>query len=475
MERIKSRNLIGESARLKIPLPAGYPADWIAREQNVKKELVALKGQINRNLNLQDSLGNQVLNLTIELKQLRESVQKLYPGYYQQRYGVPVFSIAQFRKAFLNQETACIEYFATYRQLQVALITQDTIILWTKDFPILIADKVQQLISALTAKNLMGPKVLDSLKHTSFELYQILLDDPLKAAGPGIKKLILGSDASLGQLPFGALLTALPSNNKFSNWPYLLKQYTLQYTTSAAFLMAQQPSVGRDTTSLGFFAGFAPMYPESDSAFQNRYRSGLIRSGDYDLPAAREEVKALGKLTNGRTWLGAEATETAFRENCGYYQILHLAMHGLANNLQPDLSKVLFSAGVKDATAETDGDLTAGEVLNLHIPANLVVLSACHSGAGRATSGEGVLSLSYSFAAAGAQSVVSSLWQASDTQTKQLMEQFYQSLLKGLPKDEALRQAQLYMISHPEGDTDATAHPFFWAPFVLYGSCASLR
>src|SRR5262249_21288527 len=101
------------------------------------------------------------------------------------------------------------------------------------------------------------------------------------------------------------------------------------------------------------------------------------------------------------------------------------------------------------------GLLTAEDVANLDLHGcELVVLSACETGLGDVTiSGEGVLGLQRAFHAAGARSLAASLWSVNDAATSVLMEEFYARLLdpdKPLGKLEALRQAQLFVLKHPE-------------------------
>ncbi len=118
----------------------------------------------------------------------------------------------------------------------------------------------------------------------------------------------------------------------------------------------------------------------------------------------------------------------------------------------------------QDTATIEDGWLSAYEIFNLKLKANLVVLSACETGLGKEVKGEGLMSLTRAFMYAGAPSVVVSLWKVNDAASKDLMVAFYRQLRGGekLSYSEALRRAQLEMI----GKGNA---PKFWAPFVLVG------
>ena len=125
-----------------------------------------------------------------------------------------------------------------------------------------------------------------------------------------------------------------------------------------------------------------------------------------------------------------------------------------------------------------DGRLTASEIYALPLTADLVVLSACRSASGKISS-DGIADLSRAFIAAGAPSVVASLWEAADATTAILMKAFYRAYAAGEPKDRALRQAQLHLLrelraGHVTVDVNGTRatlpeHPMFWAGFVLQG------
>src|SRR5205085_1996947 len=128
----------------------------------------------------------------------------------------------------------------------------------------------------------------------------------------------------------------------------------------------------------------------------------------------------------------------------------------------------------------------------------LAVLSACETGLGKVAGGEGVLGLQRAFQAAGARSLVVSLWKVNDAATAVLMDQFYANLWqKGLSRLEALRQAQLSVLRQPpawlaqrakelgvrgiedepvavgpvkgQASTARRCPPVLWAAFVLSG------
>ena len=112
-----------------------------------------------------------------------------------------------------------------------------------------------------------------------------------------------------------------------------------------------------------------------------------------------------------------------------------------------------------------DGFLRMNELFNLRLPADLVVLSACQTGLGKEIRGEGLIGLTRGFMYAGAQRVVSSLWQVDDLATAQLMKQFYSGMLKdNLPPAAALRAAQLAMRKEKRWSS-----PYFWAAFSIQG------
>ena len=196
------------------------------------------------------------------------------------------------------------------------------------------------------------------------------------------------------------------------------------------------------------------------------YRSALSRDGLLDLQGAKDEVNAIRKVIGGKAFEDSLATEGSFKREAAQYRILHLAMHAYADDQDPMLSHLLFTLNPKDTTE--DGDLTAAELYAMNLNADLAVLSACNTGFGTLSKGEGVMSLARAFTYAGVPATVTSLWEAPDATTPGIMESFYKNLKLGMPKDDALRQAKLTYLKNAH--ESLAANPYLWASFVPMGN-----
>ena len=117
------------------------------------------------------------------------------------------------------------------------------------------------------------------------------------------------------------------------------------------------------------------------------------------------------------------------------------------------------------ASDSVDGVLHGYEIERLRLRAELVVLSACETGRGNPRGSDGVLALDRSFLAAGASTVVSSLWPVGDEATAKLMTSFYALLAKGIPADVAMARAMNKLRRQAE-HADVTS----WAAFRVVGT-----
>ncbi|MEH2356668.1 CHAT domain-containing protein [Nostoc sp.] len=176
------------------------------------------------------------------------------------------------------------------------------------------------------------------------------------------------------------------------------------------------------------------------------------------LPGAETEAKDIAVLFKIKPLTGKDATKAAVIQQMPQVRIIHLATHGLLDELGEEgiPGQVALAPAGKD-----DGLLSANEVLNLKLNAELVVLSACDTGRGRIT-GDGVIGLSRAFISAGTPSVIVSLWRVGDNSAAVLMPEFYRQLQNHPNKAHALRRAMLNTMKEYPNPRD-------WAAFLLVG------
>ena len=149
--------------------------------------------------------------------------------------------------------------------------------------------------------------------------------------------------------------------------------------------------------------------------------------------------------------------------------VLHLATFGILNKANP-----LFSFVELGDSPEGPGFLEAHEIYGLGLDARLVTLSACETALGsgglwNVPPGDDWINLATAFLEAGVGTVQASLWQVEDLATAELMQEFYRHLTAGSTMEGALVEAQRSLLSNPD-----TAHPFFWAGFMIVGAGGEL-
>lgn len=334
-----------------------------------------------------------------------------------------------------------------------------------------------------------------------------LVWQPLEAALGGRKTVYLVPDGILNILPFSALVQ--------KNRKYLIEAVDLHVLTSSRDLLPTPVGAAK-----GYLIDAGPDYNTDavvgrDVLDQARSRSARaadlqlavrgmsgLRGLHFDpLPGAEREGQMIQRTVEGQgqptvIHSRADAQEKTLRDLDQPPEVLHIATHGFF--LKPDdtlrkrllklqrssefqvpppgdnplLRAGLAFAGINsnaqvlgEIDTDNDGVLTALEVLGLDLTGTrLAILSACETGLGEIHEGEGVYGLRRAFQEAGAQSVVSSLWEVSDAGTQTLMAALYKRLLAGKTPHDALREAQLEMLRTPQWST-----PYIWSAFFMVG------
>jgi CHAT domain-containing protein/Tfp pilus assembly protein PilF len=315
--------------------------------------------------------------------------------------------------------------------------------------------------------------------------------EPLRKFLGDTRWIFLSPDGALNLVPFYALVD--------ETGRHLLHRYSFTYLTSGRDLVRfETAAVPRQGPVV--IADPAFDLESVGRAFRSR------RSADMDavefppLPSTAEEARDVGhELAATAVLTGKKATEAALKALHGP-SILHVATHGFflsgqvaraedpsrppqvelgATSEQPavlDVENPLLRSGLALAGANSAGDgtddgiLTALEASNLDLfGTRLVVLSACETGVGKASNGDGVYGLRRALVMAGAETQVMSLWRVDDEATRVLMTDYYKRLQAGGGRSEAMREVQVSMASRK-----ATAHPYYWASFIVSGKGSAL-
>jgi CHAT domain-containing protein/predicted negative regulator of RcsB-dependent stress response len=176
---------------------------------------------------------------------------------------------------------------------------------------------------------------------------------------------------------------------------------------------------------------------------------------------AREEMQGIGNLfpaADRKILGGSDATPAAYlRSKPQDYAYIHFTAHATANKNSPFDSAVILSQG------PAGGKLSVRDVLNTHVDAELVTISACHSAGARTYEGEGLVGFAWAFLESGAHGVIAGLWDVSDYSSPLLMRELYAGLGNSRTPAGALRAAKLDLIHGGK-----YADPYYWGAFQLY-------
>ena len=292
-----------------------------------------------------------------------------------------------------------------------------------------------------------------------------LVFHPLRPLLGDATTVVASPDGLLSLVPLAALVD--------EDDHYLVERWRIDYVTSGRDLLA----TGRNAA-----ARSAPLIVAAADFGAAAERRGLFANVTLPpLPGSSTEAAALARVVPNATVLsGRQATKAALLAAKGP-ELLHIATHGFflradgklgARLRDPLLRSGLALAGANEATSDADaeGILTALEATALDLRGTkLVVLSACDTGLGNPVDGEGVYGLRRALRLAGAEAQLTSLWKVDDDATRALMVSYYEKLAAGMGRGEALRDVELGLLRSPK-----TAHPHYWAPFVLVGDTTPL-
>jgi CHAT domain-containing protein/uncharacterized protein HemY len=392
------------------------------------------------------SLRTTLFNLNRSYEDFTKRLETNYPEYFNLKFNAAAPSIKELQ-SLLPDKTALISYFIDELKAQLY-----TYVISKNDFTITEVNLPEAYDKYITGlRNGLYFMEVNAFVEASTHLYKLLIP---KRIPKSISDLVIIATGRMGIIPFETLLTKeVKEIPDLSELPYLLRRFSVRYEFSAGLVLQKKRDANPSKISSVMVC--APVtFPAKDKL--------------NDLPGTESEVNAIASLfkeknINSQVYLRAQANEATIKSNSlKNYSLIHFATHGIVDESSPELSRIYLQ---NDSKTE-DGNLFAGEIYNLEFNANLVSLSACQTGLGKISKGEGVIGLSRALVYAGAKNIIVSFWSVADESTAQLMADFYRKMLDNPSEtySQSLRKAKLNLLT-----IEKYKSPYYWAPFVLIG------
>ncbi|MBI5576902.1 MAG: CHAT domain-containing protein [Deltaproteobacteria bacterium] len=484
-ERARERTMLDLIRGASGLIRGGVDAATLAREADIRSGIRSLSGELlrERDPKKSDAMKTDLDRLLVERNAFLRELEGKYPAYARLKNPRPL-EMEEIRSRTLGEGVRLLEYFVGERGTFLFVVSREGLEV-LHPIPIgkrELAAKVEALRSPFeqikTGGNIQDLEKFDLA--LARDLYGLLLA-PVEKHVRGASGIVIVPHGPLYHLPFELLVRDLDARpmpegivfGRFETPRYAVEALPpVAYGLSASLL---DPGLRRtgDGAPKGTLIAFGNPTPERADGKRRgvRMRRGhrIMMPG---LPFAEREARAVASLYDGGTkvYLGMDATKARFLSEAGGYRSVILSTHGILDERDPMFSGLVFAP----RPGEEDGSLLeTHEIFNIRLNADLVTLSACEAGLGRIRDGEGLIGMGQAFIYAGASSLVVSLWSVYDRSTSQLITGFHEGVrVDPSRKAHALRESKLETIRKRErlesGHVLSYAHPFFWAPFVLF-------
>jgi len=471
-ERARARTLSDYLSEASVSVKRERPEQraLVARQREIRALLSAkaeaqLKAMGSKNAQaVATAIGHEMDELSIEYDQVSARLRDSGSS-------TESLTLQAIQRDVADSTTAVLEYSLGKERSYLWLVTSES--LRTYELP------KREAIEAAVRKAYEAVATRSTSRDALDVLSRMILAPA--AAALTAERLLIVSDGALHYVPFAALPSPRDSTRP------LIADYEIVNIPSASTmaLLRRSPRRSTATKTLAIFAD--PVFDRADErvrsttqllGIESAVETDLVRSAQESglaggalprLPFTRREANALLAMVGPDRRKAAldfrASRKTALGRDLADYRIVHFATHGLLNSLHPELSGIVLSL-VDEKGNEQRGFLAVGDVLNMSLRADLVVLSGCRTALGREIKGEGIAGLTRAFMNAGAPRVVASLWKVSDAGTAELMKKFYASMLgpRKLSPAAALREAQRSLRSEQRW-----SDPYYWAAFEIQG------
>jgi CHAT domain-containing protein len=435
VELAKGRSLLEALERSRGEAMSQVPANLRKQERRVLAEIERVENKFNDSLSTtsREALQRQIGELDATLADVRLR-QSLADSQSSGCFRPQTPSVEMLKEHLSDGRTAVLDYLLAPEYSLLIVINRESALLYklpsreclTKQF----AD-----YSALLQRSIKDESLNDSLRSAAQTLAEAVFG-PFFDTLPQYDRLYISSDGALSILPFEALVC---------NGKYVIEHSQVAYIPSLQLLTSASATPMPAQPRLLIIADPMP--------------SDKLRPLPYSLKEAEwiaEQFPAdQCKILTGKN----AARPVLMSPDIAQFNIIHFATHSTVNRDDPLRSRIWLSP---DTTADPSDYISLRDVMQLHLPADLVVLSSCESGGGRFQLGEGIEGFVRGFMSAGCRNVIVSYWDVEDFASAVFMKEFYRNFRSGYAL--ALRRAKLSMIDSPRL---RLRHPFYWAPFVI--------
>lgn len=468
IEKSRSRVTLELIQKVNANKFAGVPSDIIEKEESLNSRITDLQQELYREENqgfdsdekTKSALRDSIFRYKRYLDNFTAELEEIYPSYYNLKYDQTIINRAD-AQSLLQRDEVVLSYVLGSEDAHVLIVTKKNLnfvkLGKSSDIEKRILDLKEHVLNDST----------EAYKQEAYALYERLIK-PVKKYITG-DELIIMADQALHYLPFEMLLKEIPYHNRFSSYPFLVHDYVFSYIPSLTLLNEMDSRVASDPKNLLALAPFSSdvesgdlelmdhQYSErANPLYLTQYETATISSQFRD----RASLKEYFSPHKTKLLLGDDATFSSFSEsNLRDFDYIHFATHAFINEENPEFSAILLYP-----EEDNSGATYVGDIFNLELDANLVVLGACQTALGSIYKGEGMIGFTRAFIYAGTSNLAVSMWRVSDQPTAYLMIDFYDYIRQGYEYSDALRQAKLNLISNPQ-----FANPVNWAAFTLTG------
>jgi CHAT domain-containing protein/predicted negative regulator of RcsB-dependent stress response len=482
-EMAKGRMLLDVLRHGRSDISKTMTAEERDHEKHLNATITVLSSQQRKEISLRQpdksrlaSIDAQLQKARLEYEAYETRIYAAHPDLKAGQGGSEPLSLNEAGALINDSQTALLEYVVTQNRTYLFVLTKpnSTDPVSLKVYPIEVSARELATRVADFRQRLAGNSA--DFKEPARSLYDLLLQ-PAQSELDGKKAIYIVPSAGLWELPFQALLS--------KSHKYVLEDHALSYAPSLSVLREmKKKAVAQRVTGLKANSDslltkvsaktfphlprlLAIGNPSLSGRTVSRLRSTRGEMTFDSLPQAETEVKTIGEIYGAEEstiLIGNAAREETFKATASNYPILHFAVHGVLDDVNPLYSRLLLAT---ESDGE-DGFLEAREIMKLDLRADLAVLSACQTARGQVGSGEGLIGTSWALFIAGTSTTVASQWKVDSASTARLMIDFHRNLQSEKVRTgtaEALRQAAIKLMADPK-----YRHPFFWSGFVVVGN-----